>query len=258
MGLKKPATEYGFEDPLWTCKRVGWLIKEITGKALHISNVWRWLVSCGMSLQKPERRAHEFDPKEWRRWLKEVWSEILENAKKWQAVVYFHDECGVSLTAVLGRTWSPKGKRPTVKVTGKRGKLCVSSAISKGGRLLFRIERDNINSKIFTGFLRQLIRRHPPYRKIIVVTDRAKPHRGKTVDEFAKKNERKLAIYYLPPYSSHHNPDENAWSYLKKNKLKAHQARSLEELKKITLSAMMSIQRRPHLVVSFFHNSFVK
>lgn len=253
--LEEPATEYGFEDPLWTCRRVGWLIKEKTGKALHISNVWRWLVSCGMSPQKPERRAHEFDQREWNRWLREVWSEILEKARKWQAVVYFHDECGVSLTAVLGRTWAPKGKRPVVKVTGKRGKLCVSSAISRGGRLLFRIEKGSVNSKVFTGFLGQLMRHHPNYRKIIVVTDRARPHKGKMVEEFAEKNRRNLAIYYFPPYSSHHNPDENTWSYLKKNKLRAHQAKSMKELKTLTLSAMRSIQRRPRLVISFFHDS---
>ena len=57
-------------------------------------------------------------------------------------MLYFQDESGVSLIPVLGKTWAPKGKTPTVKVTGKRGGLCISSAISPAGRLAFRIEKE--------------------------------------------------------------------------------------------------------------------
>ena len=254
--IKKPATEYGFETPLWTCKKIKQLIKDKTGKTIHYSNVWRWLVRWNMSPQKPERRAHEFDQKKWNKWMKEVWPEILEKAKRWQAVIYFHDECGVSLIAVLGTTWSPKGKTPIVKVTGKRGKICVSSVISQSGRLLFRIEKGTVDAKVFIGFIKQLIKHHK-HTKFIVVTDRARPHTANAVKDFAEENKRKFAIYYFPPYSSHHNPDENTWGYLKSNKLKAHQAKSIKDLKKLTLSGMKSIQSRPYIVRSFFHDSFI-
>jgi len=255
--IESPATEYGFETPLWTCKRIKWLIKEKTGKTLHISNVWRWLRSWNMSPQKPERRAHEFSQEEWDEWMNEVWPEILEKARRWQSVIYFHDECGVSLIAVLGKTWAPKGKRPIVKVTGKKGKICVSSVISKGGRLLFRIEKETVTAKVFIDFLKKLMRHHK-HRKIIVITDRAPPHRANAVKKFVEENKRRFALYFFPPYSSHNNPDEKTWGYLKKNKLKTHQAKSVKELRKLTLSGMRSIQRRPYLVESFFHNSFVK
>lgn len=254
--IESPATEYGFETPLWTCKRIKWLIKERTGKTLHISNVWRWLDSWNMSSQKPERRAHEFDKEKWDEWMDEVWPEILEKERRWQAIIYFHDECGVSLIAVLGKTWAPKGKRPIVKVTGKRGNICVSSAISKGGRLLFRIEKKTVTSKFFIDFLKKLMRHHPN-RKVIVVTDRAPPHRADAVKEFVEENKKKFALYFFPPYSSHNNPDEKTWGYLKKNKLKTHQAKSVKELRKLTLSGMRSIQRRPHIVKSFFNSSFI-
>ena len=254
--IESPATEYGFETPLWTCKRIRWLIKQKTKKCLHISNVWRWLVSWNMSPQKPERRAHEFDKEKWEKWMTEVWPEILKKAKRWQAIIYFHDECGVSLIAVLGKTWAQKGKRPIVKVTGRRGKICVSSAISKGGRLLFRIEKETVKAKIFIDFLKKMMRHHLN-RKIIVVTDRAPPHTAKAVEKFAEENKERFALYFLPPYSSHNNPDEKTWAYLKDKKLKTHQAKSVKELKKLTLSSMRSIQRRPCIVKTFFHNSFV-
>lgn len=254
--IRKPATEYGFETPLWTCRRIQQLIKEKTGKELDISNVWRWLISWGMSNQKPERRAYEFDPKEWGRWIKETWPEILEKARKWQAIIYFQDECFVSLIAVLGKTWAPRGKRPVVKVTGNRGGISVSSVISKGGRLFFRTEKRTINYKVFIDFLRQLINHHN-HRRIIVIADRARPHIAEEVKRFIEKNSKKIALYYLPPHSSHKNPDENTWGYLKDKKLKAHQAKSVRELSKLVLSKMAGIQKRPHIVRSFFYNSFI-
>lgn len=254
--IKKPATEYGFENPLWSCKKIKQLTKEKTGKDLHISNIWRWLVSWNMSPQKPERRAHEFNPKKWNKWLKTVWPEILEKAKKWQAIVYFHDECSVSLIAILGRTWAKKGKRPIVKVTGNKGSVMISSVISKGGRLLFRIEKENVTAEVFIGFIKSLMRHHK-YRKFILVIDRAPAHTANKVKKFAEENKKRIAIYYFPSYSSHKNPDENTWGYLKKNEIVAHQEKTIEGLRKLARSKMRSIQKRPQVVKSFFHDSFV-
>ena len=57
--LKLPATEFGFDTPLWTCKRVEYLIQKITKKNLDNSNVWRLLRRLGLTNQKGERRALE-------------------------------------------------------------------------------------------------------------------------------------------------------------------------------------------------------
>src|SRR3989338_6803652 len=38
--IKEPATEFGYESPLWDCRRVQQLIKDECKKELHISNVW--------------------------------------------------------------------------------------------------------------------------------------------------------------------------------------------------------------------------
>lgn len=254
--ISKPATEYGFEDPLWTCKKIQKLVKEKTGKSMDISSVWRWLVSWGMSYQKPERRAHEFDQRKWNKWMKEEWPKILAHQRRWQAVLYFQDECVVSLIAVMGKTWAPKGKRPLVKVTGNRGRVCISSVISKGGRLLFRLEKKTVNRLTFIEFLKQIIHHHH-HRKIIVIADRARPHIAKDVENFVAEHGNKIALYFFPPYSSHKNPDEQPWAYLKKNKLRAHQAKTVSELRDLTRSSMKSIQMQPSLVRSFFYRSFI-
>jgi transposase len=250
--IKKPATEYGYETPLWTCKRIQQLVKKVFGKDLHLSNIWRWLVSWDLSPQKPERYAIECNEKEMKRWLKEEWPKIKAHAQRWHAMLYFQDEAGVSLTAVLGRTWAPKGKTPIVKVTGKRGGFCVSSAISPAGRLVFRLEDKKVNSQLHIEFLKQIMKHHPS-RKIIVVEDRAPPHIAKKVENFVNENKKKFALYYLPSYSPKLNPDEKTWAYLKTHKLKTHQAKSTIELRKIVLSTMRSIQRNTALIQTFFY-----
>jgi transposase len=253
QSLKMPATDFGFDTPLWTCKRVNYLIKKMTKKRLDNSNVWRLLKRLGLTNQKGERRALEQNPKAVKKWLKEEWPKIQAHAKRWQAMIYFQDEAGVSVNAVMGKTWAPKGKTPIVKLTGNRGGICVSSAVSPAGRLVFRVEKETVNSTTFIDFLDKIRKQHKN-RKVIVIADRARPHIAGTVKDYAEVNKKSFAIYYLPPYSPELNPDENVWSYLKSNKLKSHQAKSKEELKDITISAMKSIQRRPNLLKSFFYN----
>lgn len=254
--LKQPATDFGFETPLWTCLRVKQIIKKKLNISLHKSKVWEWLRRWKQTPQKPERRASECDEKEVKRWLKEEWPKIKEHARRWQAMLYFQDESGISLTPVLGRTWAPKGKTPIVKVTGKRGGFCLTSAISPAGRMVFRIEKERVTADVHIEFLRQVIRHHP-YRKIIVVEDKAPPHIAAKVKKFTEENKKRFVVYYLPSYSPKLNPDEHVWGYLKSHGLKDHQARSTLELKKLTLSKMKKIQKKKLLLKSFFYNSYV-
>lgn len=249
--LKKSPEAYGFEIPLWTCRTLQQLIKEKLRKHLDISTIWRWLISWGLTNQVPDRHALEVDDGEVRRWLKETWPKIQAHARRWQAMLYFQDEAGVSLIPVLGKTWAPKGKTPVLKVTGNRGSFCVSSAVSPAGRMVFRIEKKTVNAHTFIDFLKQILRQHGS-RKVIVVVDRAPVHRAGCVQQFIEQNEKRFALYYLPPYAPELNPDEEVWNHLKNNKLKAHQARTKKDFKPLIFAKMKSLQMSPVLIKSFF------
>jgi transposase len=250
--LAKTADNYGFETPLWDCKRVQNLIKEKFGKKLHVSNVWRLLKQLGLSSQKPERRASQQDVSAVERWIKEEWPRIKAHARRWQAMLYFQDESAVQLTAFLGRTWAPKGKTPRIRVSGARGRVLVTSAISIAGRMLFRLEKENVKSKQHVEFLMQVLKHHPR-RKVVIVEDQAKPHTAKLVERFVQQNRRRLAVYYLPTYSPELNPDEHVWAYLKSKELKAHQAKTTQDFRVLVLSKMRSMQRKRGRVKSFFY-----
>jgi transposase len=249
--LYDDATIYGFENPLWNCKMVQQTIFKQTGKRIHTTNIMRLFRRLNLSPQKPERISSQKNRKAVKRWLREEWPKIEEHRRKWQAMLYFQDESGISLIPVLGRTWAPKGKTPKVLVTGKRGGFCVTSAISPAGKLIFRIEKGKVNADKHIEFLKQIMKQHP-HRKIIVIEDSAPVHKAKKIERFVEQNKNRLAIYKLPPYCPELNPTEHVWAYLKAHELKTHQAQNTEELKHLVKRKMQSIQMRKQLIHSFF------
>jgi len=249
--LYDDATIYEFETPLWTCKRVQQMILKKTGKTIHTTNIMRLFKKLNLSPQKPERFAFQRNRRAIRRWKLKEWPKIEEHRRRWQAMLYFQDESGVSLTPVLGRTWAPKGKTPKVLVTGNRGGLCVTSAISPAGKLIFRIEKGKVNAKMHIEFLKKIMKQHPN-RKIIVIEDNSPVHKAKIVDKFVEQNKKRLAVYRLPSYAPELNPDEHVWEYLKAYELKTHQAKNEDELKHLVKRKMHKIQRNKQLILSFF------
>lgn len=254
--LNNSAMIYDFETPLWTCKKVQQIIIKKFNKKIHTTNIMRLFKKLRLSPQKPERFSFQRDKKEVKKWLKEEWPKIKDIARRQKAMIYFQDESGISLTPVLGRTWAPKGKTPKVMVTGKRGGLCVTSAISPAGKMIFRIEKKKVNADNHIEFLKQIMKQHS-HRKIIIIEDSSPVHKAKKVDRFVEQNKSKLRIYRLPSYSPDLNPDEHVWKYLKAYELKTHQAKDTNELKNLVKRKMQSIQRKKGLVASFFIGTYV-
>lgn len=254
--IEKPASEFGFETDLWDCKRIQQLIKKKCHKELHMTNVWKMLRSWELTPQKPEKRSVQQDERLVKKWLTEDWPNISKLAKRWQAIIYFQDESGVSLIPVMGRTWAPRGKTPIIRVTGKKGGICVTGAISPAGRMVFRIEKGTIDAEKHIEFLQQILNNHP-HRKVIVIEDRARPHTAKKTLDFVAKNKRRLALFFIPSYSPDLNPKEKDWRYLKQHKLKSHMATNKDQLISLVLAKMRSIQNHPKLIKRFFANTYV-
>jgi transposase len=248
--VKHPATEYGYEHPLWTCRRIAQVLRTELNLGVSIPTLWRELKELKLSCQKPERRALEQDPKARARWIATEWPRIKQMAKQQRALLFFEDESVVRLTPTVGRTWAPVGRTPTVRVTGKRASVLVMSALNLQGRLFFKIPSEKVNALVFIEFLQALLAEYPR-RKLFVIADQASPHIAKKVKDFVA-GQKRLALFYLPAYSPDFNPDEGVWSHLKAQELKAHQATNKEELIQKTHAALKRMAKRPALIRSFF------
>lgn len=246
----QPASDFGYESDLWTVGRLHRVISETYCVSVSKDTIWRRLREAGLTYQKPEREYYELDEGSRQEWLRKDVPKILKIVEQHRAILYFQDEANVSLTAFLGKTWSPRGKTPKAKVTGKRGGVAAMSAISRCGHLLFRLHQKRIASGEVIGFLHQMLKHHKR-RHLVVVMDQAPPHTSKKTKAYIESQPR-LHVFYLPKYSPDWNPDEKVWNHLKHQELSRHQAKTKEELAKLTRRKLQSMAKKPRLIRGIF------
>jgi transposase len=245
-----PASDFGYETDLWTIGRLKQVIEDLYEVELSKNTVWRRLRDAGLTYQKPERQYFEVDEKARQEWLRTEVPQIRRMVRKFQAILYFQDESNVSLTAFLGKTWAVCGQTPRVPVTGKRGGVSAMSALSGQGRLLFNLFDKRITSEEIIHFLGQMLAFHKR-RHLVVVMDQAPPHTSHKTRAYVE-NQPRLHVFYLPKYSPDWNPDEKVWNHLKHYELKAHRAKTKEELKSLTKSKLKGMSKNPSLLRGLF------
>jgi transposase len=245
-----PASDFGYETDLWTVARLRQVIEEVYEFKLSDNTVWRRLRDAGLTYQKPERQYFEVDEKARQKWLRTEVPKIRKTVRKFRAILYFQDESNVSLTAFLGKTWAVCGHTPRVPVTGKRGGVSAMSALSGQGRLLFRLFDKRICSGEVIDFLDQMLKFHKG-RHLVVVMDQAPPHTSQMTMAYVESQPR-LHLFHLPKYSPDWNPDEKVWNHLKHHELKAHKAKTKEELKALTKEKLKKMSKNPSLLRGLF------
>lgn len=244
------ASRFGFETDFWTTPRLIQVIHSEFGVTVSKQTIMRRLHEAGMTYQKPEREYFELSEEDRRKWRRYQLPRIRQTVRKNKAILYFQDEANVSLTALLGKTWAPRGKTPKQRVTGKRGGVSALSAITSGGQLIFRLHDKRIASDEVIDFLGQMLKHHPR-RHLVVVMDQAPPHVSKKTTSYVESQPR-LHVFHLPTYSPDWNPDEKVWNHLKHQELKGHQARTKEELKVLTDKKLTAMSTNRELLRGIF------
>ncbi len=74
--LLRGAQAAGFENDLWTCRRVAQWIEQRFGIRYERTHVCRLLHGLGFTPQMPQRRAIERDEAAIRQWVQQVWPAI--------------------------------------------------------------------------------------------------------------------------------------------------------------------------------------
>jgi len=104
------AAAYDFETDLWTVGRLRRVIADEFQIQVSKNTVWRRLRDAGLTYQKPEREYYEIDEASRKKWLRYEVPKIRRAVTKHRGILYFQDESNISLTAFLGKTWSPCGQ----------------------------------------------------------------------------------------------------------------------------------------------------
>ena len=244
------AIDFGFETSFWTTRRLIQVIDEQIGIRVSKQTMMRRLHEAGLTYKKLERQYFELSEEERQQWRRTELPKIRRALRKYKAILYFQDEANVSLTALLGKTWAPRGQTPKQTVTGKRGGVSAMSAITSQGHLIFRLHNKRITSQEVIEFLGQMLKYHPR-RHLVVLMDRAPPHTSKRTRAYIK-SQRRLHVFYLPKYSPDWNADEKVWNHLKNQELSSHQAKTKEELHELTGRKLTAMSKNKTLLRGIF------
>ncbi len=129
------------------------------------------------------------------------------------------------------------------------------SAVSGRGDMRFMLTEKSVTAKVFVEFMRRLIT--GVKQPVFLIVDGHPSHRSPVVRQFLRKNEGRLRLFYLPPYSPELNPDEQVWregkphgggrkAVTSKAPLKQHLLRALRQLQRARKDPASSARPKQH------------
>ena len=247
--LAKGSVAHGYRNEIWTLRRVGALVREVTGKKASNSEVWRLLRRAGWSIQKPQRQARERDAEKIDKWKREDWPRLCAKATEERRTVVFVDECGFSQKSTAKKTWAPLGQTPVIQMNFNWDKLSVIGGISLKS-IYFQIHDEAIKSAQVIGFLEHLQRY--VQGKLLVVWDGLPAHRSKAVAEYLTSTQGRVWVERLPAYAPELNPIEYLWGNIKGNDLANFSPKDLWELSEAARKSFLKKRKRPALIRAFW------
>ncbi|KKL21878.1 hypothetical protein LCGC14_2441050 [marine sediment metagenome] len=237
---------------LWNRRAIQQLIKQEFGLLMPIRTVGEYLKRWGFTPQKPLRRAYEQSPVAVNGWLEQEYPKIVKEAKEQGGEIHWADETGLRSDTQHGRSYSPKGKTPVVRLPGRRRSTSLISSITNQGKVRFMLYDGGMNANLMIKFLKRLIR--DAGRKVFLILDNLRVHHSKVVKQWLLKHMNEIEVHYLPSYSPELNPDEYLNCDLKSGVHSGKPARTDKELKSKTLSHMRMLQKRPGRIRKYFNH----
>lgn len=247
--------QYQFGFALWTLALVGEVLHRKFNIRLSSGSVSRLMRILGFTAQRPLYRAWQQDAKLVERWRVETFPSLQAEAKAAGAAIYFADEAGLRSDHHAGTTWAPHGKTPVIEATGTRYSLNMISAISARGELRFMVQKGTVNAEVFREFLKRLM--VGAEQPIYLIVDGHPTHKSKLVSEYVTKQNGRLKLFFLPPYSPQLNPDEQVWGNVK-SRVAKQVPKNIADLKAMISSALRRLQKLPQLVKGFFQHPHCK
>ena len=190
----KTPDKAGLTFALWTRKAIKQLIAKKTKKTIALQTVSAYAKRWGLTPQRPAKVAREQDPEALRRFQEEEFPAIVKRARKENAEIHWEDETGVSLSTYYGRSYAPKGKTPTIRLSAKRASLSMIATIANRGDLRFMLYHGALDATLFLAFLKRLVRDAP--KKIFLICDNLSVHKAKSVRAWTDINKDKVELFF--------------------------------------------------------------
>lgn len=145
--------------------------------------------------------------------MDETLPEIIRKVKKENSVLMYEDEASFQVSGTRSRGWIRKGRKNGKEVESKptRDSVKAFGAVTVSEKPKFHFLFTKVyNSRRFLMFLKRIVRQYPN-RKVRMIVDNASYHHARLVREWLEKNEERIELHFLPPYSPEFNAQEGVW-----------------------------------------------
>ena len=158
------------------------------------------LTPCKANVEKQEEFVKQYKE------LKESLSD--------QDQIYFMDGVHPQHNTLACYGWIKKGQTKHLKTNNGRKRTNINGALNLATKELFYVEDERINSQTMIALLKQILSKQKQ-GKIHIILDNARYYHSKIVKEFIKEQPR-INLKFIPPYSPNLNSIERLWKILKK------------------------------------------
>ena len=249
---KKSPDQIGMDFMLWTRAAVCQMIQETYQITIPQRSISEYLKRWGMTCQRPTKKAYEQDSKKLESFMNETYPDIVKQAQKEDAIIFWGDETGINNRSYYESGFAPKGHPPVVPSFSNIEKINMISAINNQGTCHFLCYEETMTQQLFIDFMERLV--NETDRKVLFIVDNLKVHHGKLVEEWQKEHKDEIELFFLCPYSPEINPDE----YLNHNlKQKIHSGKiphTKKQLRKKIEEVMQNLQEKKEKVANFFNH----
>lgn len=258
--LSQGATAHGWQNNLWTAKRVAEVIRNELQEDLCIPSVRRVLKErLRWTLQKPRLQSRDRDENAITRWKNEEFSRIKTEAHARNACLVFIDESGFMLAPTLRRTYAPSGQAPVEKTSDPHARISAIGAIilsPEYRRVSFAFElacdNANFNGESVAAFLPVIQEKvkHP----LTLIWDSVGIHLSRPVAVYLSRS-GSIVSEQFPANAPELNPVDSVWSHVKYGRLPNYTPFDLSELRGTVTAELKRLQGQPHLLRAFIRRA---
>jgi transposase len=220
------ASDHGWPRPTWTRELLVLTLRARTGTTVSPSTMSRALHEVGARRGRPRPTVLcPLSARQRRRRLAAI-RDVLDGAGPDEVVVY-EDEVDIHLNPKIGWDWMPRGLTREVVTPGKNRKAYLAGALDARDGHLLVVEGGRKSARLFIDLLEALRRRHAAARRIHVVLDNYKIHKGRQALAWLRDRGAQFRLHFLPPYCPDENRIERVWLDLHANVTRNHTRRTL-------------------------------
>lgn len=204
---------YFREHPPRTAKEAAAKVEELTGQALSVEEVRRFMRKIGMKPLKTGHVPAKADPDKQQHFVDQRLNPLIQKAQAGQCHLFFMDAAHFVLMPFVGMLWC--FARMFIKAPSGRNRINVLGALNFVTRKMETVvNTDYVKAETVAELLKKLANKFKG-KLLYVVLDNARYQHCAYIKELAASLQ--IELVFLPPYSPNLNLIERVWRYIKKD-----------------------------------------